>query len=267
MSNYCVYEFVLKKSGVFYIGSTQNLKKRIYRHLRDLSNGTHHCSLLQQAWQSDQNFFLNVYDMPDRETAYNREEKMIREAMASSKNHLLANIGIHSRGGDNLTRNPNRDLIINNITKAALYRNSQLSVEERKTLYGKYGDRNGMFGKKHSLATRQLLSEKMKGHSHNKGCKLSSEHIEKIRIRQKLRLGEKNSFFGRHHSEETKNILREKNLGRLPPNVKNISANGMIFTSCADAARHFKITNGLVTHRLKSKNYPTWFCVDKTGNV
>ena len=121
-----------------------------------------------------------------------------------------------------------------------------------------------MFGKKHTPEVRKRLSEMMTGHSFNKGIKLKLEHIEKIRARQKLRIGNKNSFYGKKHKPETIKKLRKINLGKTAVNRKVITDGRLIFTSCREAARYFKISEGLVTYRLHSNKYPNWSYINKT---
>ena len=71
--------------------------------------------------------------------------------------------------------------------------------------------------------------------------------------------GENNPFFGREHTEEFKKELSNKMKGKKPPsNIKKISCDGIVFECAADAARHFDISSGLVTYRVKSGKW-NWF--------
>lgn len=258
MSNFCVY-FIYLSTGHFYIGSTGQFDKRINNHFNQLRSGTHHNLNLQKAWnESTGDFLISSIPVSSRDEAYQLEEESINRAFNSPRKTFLTNIGIHSRGGNNLSNHPKREEIIHNRIISLRKYMSSLSPEEKMQTYGKPGTQNPMFGKNHSDETKRKISDHNKGHSYNKGCKLSSEHVEKIRIRQRLRTGAKNSFYGKKHSNSTKAKLRSKLLGKLPINLRPITADGLEFKSCADAARYFNISQSLVTYRIKSNKYPSW---------
>ena len=267
MSDFCVY-FIYLPNGYFYIGSTGNFKKRINRHISELRNGTHYNIILQREWnKTNGSFMVSSIQTSSRDEAYQLEQESIARALNSPRRNLLTNIGVNSRGGDNLSNHPKREEIIHNRTRSQKEYLLSLTPKEKKDKYGKPGTQNPMFGKNHSDETKRKISDHNKGHSYNKGCKLSSEHVEKIRIRQRLRTGAKNSFYGKKHSDSTKAKLRSKLLGKLPINLRPITADGLEFKSCADAARYFNISQGLVTYRIKSNKYPSWSYSNVTGDV
>lgn len=258
MSDFCVY-FIYLSTGHFYIGSTGQFDKRINSHFNQLRSGTHYNLNLQKAWNgSNGDFLVSSIPVSSRDEAYRLEEESINRAFNSPRKTFLTNISLNSKGGNNLLNHPRREELIHNRINFLKKYMSSLSPEEKIETYGKPGTQNPMFGKNHSDETKRKISEHHKGHSYNKGCKFSSEHVEKIRIRQRLRIGAKNSFYGKKHSDETKAKLRSKLLGKLPVNLRPIIADGLEFKSCADAARYFNISQGLVTYRIKSKKYPSW---------
>lgn len=264
MSKVFVYILSLTKSGVFYVGSTCELEKRLNRHFSELTKKVHHNLHLQNAWSGTEDVAISTFEFETREAAYDFEDSLIKQFRESAFRHLIANVGNDAVGGDNLSYHPNKQEIVTqrNKTQKEIYR--QMTPEERKTKFGKPGERNGMFGRTHTPEVRERLSNMMMGHSFNKGIKLKPEHVEKIRARARLLTGAKNPFYGKRHSPETIEILRRKCLHDNHPDRKSISVNGEIFKSCADAARHFNISNGLVTHRLKSTKYPEWVYVKET---
>jgi group I intron endonuclease len=258
MSDFCVY-FIYLSTGHFYIGSTGQFDKRINSHFNQLRSGTHYNLNLQKARnESTGDFLVSSIPVSSRDEAYQLEEESINRAFNSPRKSFLTNISLSSKGGNGLLNHPRCEEIIHNRTDSLKKYMSSLSLEEKIATYGKPGIQNPMFGKKHSDETKSKISECKKGHSYNKGCKLSSEHVEKIRIRQRLRIGAKNSFYGKKHSDSTKAKLRSKLLGKLPINLRPITAGGLEFKSCADAARYFNISQGLVTYRIKSNKYPSW---------
>lgn len=254
-----VYILSLTRTNVFYIGSTSNIDRRMSQHLELLIKNNHKNKKLQEAWNVDNDFLINTFEFEDRESAYKFEEQMIKNVDKTPRRDLMCNISLSYKFGDVLTRHPDRLNIINQRINSQKEYNSKLSPEQKAVRFSKPGVLNGMYGRTHTLEVKKKLSEMMKGHSFNKGIKLKPEHVAKISARQKLRTGEKNSFFGKHHSDETKQILRNRFLGVKPTNCRKISADGLEFQSCADASRYFKISQGLVTHRIKSNKYHNWF--------
>lgn len=262
-NDFCVYILTLTDTGVFYIGSTLNLKKRLQTHIRLLQQNKHHNARLQEAWGKGNNYKVSSISHASREEAFRMEENLILRSYTSSKKNLMANISLNSKFGNSLTNHPERNSIIAKRINTQAKNLALMSDSERKKIWGKPGSANGMFGRQHSPETKRSLSLMHKGHSYNKGLKLSEEHIEKIRIRQRLRTGSKNSFFNKKHTEETKRKLRESRLGISPSNTRKVIAGNILFNSCADAARYYKISQGLVTHRVKKDKYVDWFYLNQ----
>lgn len=258
-----VYILTLVESGIFYIGSTQNLARRLTIHFSQLRANAHQNFNLQNAWNKSQDKEVLVNSIPtkDREEAFQLEEILLKQAFNGSRSHLLANLSETSKGSDAIKRHPYREDIIAKRTQTNRDFYENCSEQERRKRYSKFGDKNGMFGKTHTLETRKLLSEKLKGHSNNRGIRLSPEHVRQISERQKLRTGSLNSFYGKKHSTENLEKFRANKLGVTPTNARKVMADGVLFDSCAAVARYFKITQGLVTYRLKSEKYKDWFYV------
>lgn len=261
-----VYVLELLPSKIFYIGSSCEIEKRFKRHINELDKGTHHNSNLQNAWKNTSNINFSTIECPDRISAFQMEEIMIQRARVSNRSPLLANIGNNAVGGDNFSYHPNSKELIESRSKDLKTWMGNLSSDDKKRIFSRHGEKNPMFGKTHSDETKKKLSEMHKGHSYNKGIKLSSEHIKKISERQKLRTGSKNSFFGKKHSEEARESMRKAAIGRIPNNRKAISANGIIFNSQSEAAKYFKIGVPLVSYRVKSKKFPNWFILETNPN-
>ncbi len=248
------YKLTLPISGFFYFGSTTKIDRRIGTHKSTLLSGKHSNSILNKAWRDhgESTFGIELYRCETIEEAQEMETAAIAE---HANNPLMANIGVQAIGGNNLTRNPNREQVVKKIVGGLYRRYASLTPEDwEKVRQRVSGEKNPMFGRRHSDITRKKISEHHKGHSYNKGCKLSPEHIAKISERAKLMVGSKNPFYGRHHSVETKELLRFRNKGKLPPNLSAIEINGIEYKSQADAARALGVCSATITYRLSSKN-------------
>lgn len=211
------------QDGDVYVGSTNNLKQRLVDHKSNLRRGVHRNSRLQNAYNKGYFISVTVDECASREEAYALEQKFID----CLPNEALLNIGLGVVGGDNLTRNPDRDKIIDKIAYAVNKRNASLTAEERRIVYGKPGERNGMYGRTHTPETRELIRQKVctpeniaASRARRLGVKVSDETRRKMSEFAKTRTGERNPFYGRHHSEETRRLIAERNRGNIPLNVR-----------------------------------------------
>ena len=87
------------------------------------------------------------------ENARKLEDKLIKKY---SNSHKCLNIGTKAIGGDNLSRNPNKDLINNKIKTTLSIKINSLTEKERRLKYGRKGSKNGMYGKHHSQETKKI---------------------------------------------------------------------------------------------------------------
>lgn len=246
------YVYLLKnKDGLVYVGSTGEMVKRIGRHYKDLEQGKHHNLPLQELYNNGERFVLTYIRCESRESAFTFEQMLITKYEEENK---LLNIGRHSRGGDNLTRHPNKDEIIERRTVSQQASYDAMTDNERKEKYGRPGELNGMYGKTHSEEACRIFSETHKGNQYRTGMKASDETREKISTIASERIGELNPFFGKQHTEETRKKLSEAMKGNLPANTNKVMIDGIVYKSQAEAARILGVATATITHRLKSKN-------------
>lgn len=239
-------------SRKFYVGSSGQLTKRIDRHYRELNSKKHHNKPLQDLWDKCPKLEISFFYTETRDDAYNLEQDLLDRYKSSDE---LLNIGITVKGGDNLTRNPNRKEIVEKILKSLKEKLKVLTSLERKLLYGRPGKKNGMFGRKHTEKTRKQMSLKKKGKPGIKGRKASPEVRARLSLMASKRIGVKNPFFGKKHTEEYKKRMSEKikTLGLKPPNSRKVSVDGVEYESLTEGARQLGIGPALMFYRLKSK--------------
>lgn len=255
--------YILKngKTGKFYIGSTGNIERRIREHFLAMKNNSHVNKNVQELWNKGFGFTEIIIPCDTLEEAREMEDQLIKSNLDS---RLLLNIGMQALGGDNLTRNPDRDKIIDKMKKSLELRYGEMTPSEKRMIYGKFGPRNGMYGKTHTPEVKELIGNLHRGHKYWEGKSHTTEAKEKISRHAKTRTGSKNPFFGKEHSPETKEKIRNANLGNKPPNMRKVSVDGVIYESLNQVKRELNISPALLIHRIKSKKpkYQDYFYVE-----
>lgn len=250
---YVVYVISLNKSPVYYIGSTSNLRQRLAVHKSSLRTGKHDNIKLQQAWKESgsDGFTIKGFMLRTREEALELEESMIRE---NENDPMMANISLGGRGGDNISRHPSYAEICERKSIDSKTYWYSMTKEQRVAVRELKGEKNPMYGKKHTEETRKKISEMKIGISIGAGRKLSPSHVKKISERAKLRTGDKNPYFGKKHSPETRRMISERNKGTPSPTRKSIRIDGVVYDNYTKAAKALGVCIGTITHRVKSKN-------------
>lgn len=245
------YLIIDKGTGKFYVGSTRNVHERYQRHISQLRAGKHHNFELQSLWERARGFSLKVYPTDTREEAYLIEQDIIDRYLDSP---LMVNIGMKVLGGDNLSRNKNKEDIVSRIKKTLLEKMSTLTAEDRRLLYGRPGKLNGMWGRTHTDEVKIKLSKINLGNKYRLGKKVSDEAKKKMSEHAKQRVGKLNPFFGKKHSEETKLRLSElkKSMNMVPTNARKVLVDSVCYDSVTAAGAALGVSKDLIRHRIKS---------------
>jgi group I intron endonuclease len=218
-----------------YYGSSKQIEKRFDRHIRGLKNNVHVNTILQRAWDKygEDNFLFEVVEECDINVLLETEQKYLDL-------HPDYNIGLTSSGGDNLTKNPNKDKIIKKMTESVKKRYDVMTDDEKIQKYSKPMENNPNWKGGTSFKYCEC------------GVKISPTNNTCINCRDKS--GVKNPFFGKQHSEETKNKLSEKRKGKKPTNMTQVVIDDIIYESLSEASRQTGIPPPTILWRIKSKN-------------
>lgn len=242
-----------KKTGKFYVGSSGELKKRLKRHFTELEKKIHHNPRLQKLWSEGAEIVTTVLPTDTREEAYLLEQDVISKFKDSDK---MLNISLGVSGGDNLTRNDNREEIIKKIKTGLSKRMVSISPEHRKILFGRSGEKNGMWGRKHSAETKKKISEKVRAKPIKRGYKqnLTPEQRAALSARASARVGELNTFYGKTHSAKTREMISKKlkSLNLTPSNVRKVVIEDREYVSLTEASRQLNLSPSLIIYRIRS---------------
>jgi hypothetical protein len=175
------------------------------------------------------------------------------------------NIGKTASGGDNLSANPNRIEIIENIRKGLVKRHENMSEEDKvKFSNSLKGEGNPNYGNKWNVEQRERMSKQRKGKPSILKGKSKEEVLGKERAdamkkmlseKGKKLIGDKNPFYGKQHSDEIKRYTKECNLLHFIKVGKPFKINDKNYMFIKDASDDLGVHAATITYRLKSKNF------------
>jgi group I intron endonuclease len=231
-----IYRIKNLKNKKCYYGSSKNIEKRWRTHLNNLKNGKHHNAHLQRSWDKygEDNFVFELVEECGETILLELEQKYLDL-------NPEFNIGVKSSGGDNLTKNPNKEDIVRRMTQSVRKRYELMSEDERKEKHSQPMDKNPNWKGGTSFKYCEC------------GVKISPTNNSCINCRDKS--GNKNPFFGKQHTEETKQKLSEKRKGtyngeqNIPIIIDNVE-----YRSAGEASKILDIPMVTIRWRVKSKN-------------
>jgi group I intron endonuclease len=187
-----IYKITNVKNGKVYIGSAQNIHRRWKEHLRTLSNGTHHCKYLQNAFNKygEKFFILSTKELIEDSSKHIEREQFWMDYYKSynPKYGYNTRIKAESNLGVKYSEETKQRISLANKGK----KRSEEFKQKRRLAKGK---NSPMWGKKHSEETKKRMSLSAKGKIK------SEEHRQNLSLAKK---GKGNKWKGRKHTEETK---------------------------------------------------------------
>ena len=223
-------------NGKSYYGSSKEIEKRLTKHRKELKNNTHINCILQRAWDKygENNFLFEVVEECDINLLLKTEQKYLDLQPEY-------NIGTQSNGGDNLTRNPNKNEIIRKIKESLKKKYESMTDDEKKEKFSHPMESNPNWKGGKSYLYCECGKRIGYGNTHCQNCR--------------PRNGEDNPFFGKQHSEKTKNKLREKRTGTYngEQNIP-IIINDIEYRSAGEASKILNIPMVTIRWRVRSKN-------------
>jgi group I intron endonuclease len=139
-NNSCgIYAIKNKINGMMYVGYAINIKRRWNHHLSCLRNNIHNNIYLQRSWNKykENNFEFYIIEECDKNDLIFKEKYYIKKLKTKRPNGYNLNDG----GDGNLGWIPTIKTLIN----------KSIAVK---------GDKNPMYGKKHSNKTRKIFQNK-----------------------------------------------------------------------------------------------------------
>lgn len=175
-----------------YIGSSVDLRARMYEHIRQLERGTHPNTYLQRVFNKKQDdlVFCTIEFVKCKEDLIDREQYWLDFYKSYERGH---GYNMCHFAGNTLGRRP--------------------SAETRQKMSAKQkGTRNGMYGKTHTPQVKEKLAR----------LRRESEVTPEFRLKMsEVTTGKKNGMYGKQHSEEAKRRISESKKG-VPSKIAKI---------------------------------------------
>lgn len=265
-----IYKIINIINNKEYIGSSKNIINRFKIHKNKLNLNKHINIHLQKSWNKygENNFIFKIIEECDIDKLLIIEQKYLNDI----KNwNLTYNISKTSSGGNLIFNHPNKEKIINKITKILLEYNMNLPLSEKKKRSERMsGNKNINYGGKinNDKSIGKKISEGLinyykKNDSYRKNKtfdelfpqEISNKLKKQLSKSAKNRIGNKNGFYGKNHTNEFKeklsNFRKNKYYGKQnkPFYIDNVE-----YSSLGDASKDLDIHTTTIRYRLNSKN-------------
>lgn len=231
-----IYKIKNLENGKCYYGSSKDITKRWKTHLNQLKNGKHHNIHLQRSWDKygESSFIFEVVEECNEKVLLELEQKYL-------DSNPEYNIGVKSSGGDNLTKNPNKNDIISRMTDSVRNRYKLMSKNEKKEKHSQPMDKNPNWKGGITYVYCDCGKRIGYGYTHCNKCRPRNEN--------------NNPFFGKQHSNETKKKLSEIRKGTYngEQNIP-IIIDDVEYRSSGDASKTLNIPMTTIRWRIISKN-------------
>jgi len=181
-----VYKISNILSGRYYIGYSTNIERRFSVHRSKLKQNCHDNIFLQRAYNLDGEDKFKYDIIHKCDTEEEAKDIELQYLTDLSIRDMLYNLNYNNSGGDLLTNHPEKEAIREKIIKSCKETLSKMTPEERTQKYGKFGERNGMYGKTHTDESRKKFSELHKGNTYRKGIIASEKTRQKMSENAKL---------------------------------------------------------------------------------
>ena len=230
-----------------YVGSTENLATRKYKHLWHIKNGTHRNSKIKEAFQRNpvENVFFFIWPTNTRDEAYDIEQQFLDASINSDKS---LNIASNARlNGKDVVRSPELRKRISKAVKEKWQDPNHRELKSRlaKEYMANSENKQRMIERVTEVCNRPEFKAKQ--------AEIANQQWSDPEARK--RKSEEVKKYFQNPENLKKHYLAHQHRG------KTISVDGVLFPSRRAVADHFGISIHAVLGRILSPKRPTWFYV------
>jgi group I intron endonuclease len=156
-----IYKIINKTNGKYYVGSSNNIKKRFYDHKRRLNKNVHNNLKLQNAWNKYSSWIFSIIEIIEPNDLLIIEQKYLDKAkLEPDETYNVCFNALAPMTGRNhsiYTKIKMKESQ-SKINRKNFRHNVRTKRYQSKIMKGRYnGSKNPNFGKKHSVETRMKM--------------------------------------------------------------------------------------------------------------
>lgn len=233
MSTIGYYKITHRPTGKFYIGSSGNLNRRIWRHRTELEQGVHTNRKLQSTYTTWDDFTVETFLSGTLEEARQMEQQLLDRHVGTA---LCCNSSMSANNPFDVFERipPDREISMRNLEKANEARRGKPLTDEHKARLSA-SHKGKVLSTEHKAAISKAKT----------GSTISSSHREALR----------QGSVGKTRTDEHKRIISELK-------SRKVSINGIVYPSLKAASAAVGFSDVTVRKRLNDPNFDLWFYVD-----
>ena len=242
-----IYKIINRVNGKYYVGSSNDIKRRWYNHKIELRKNRHKNNHLQNAWNKYNNLnfeFVIIEETPKYQLLIVEQKYLDIAKTEKDKCYNLCFDAKSPMKGKN--HSEISKLKISNSNKGKHSQSEENKTKHSSFMKGKFvGQKNPMYGRNRSGKNNPMYG---KFHTSESNEKNRKSHLEQYN-------GNKNPMFGKHHSENSKEKIRKVLQNQTILSFKNIKTNETFNGIRSEFITKFELNKGNVwamMHQRKS---------------
>ena len=214
-----IYKIVNRVNGKYYVGSSNNIKKRWSKHKNDLNKNIHNNKYLQRSWNKygKDNFDFIILEKISPTNLLSKEQSYLNICKNDKNKYNIAYSSTAPMLGKNHTQDAKKKMSICKKGKPGIPKSLESKIKQSNSMKGKYlGCNHPLFGKHHTQETKEKIKiANSKTYEEIYGIEKANK---KRIIQSNMWSGSNNPMYNKHHTLDTKLKLANYRIGKKHSN-------------------------------------------------